>query len=53
MEDFPSIYQAPLDWPCFAKFMVVPIYTYLKLKMSGPNGAITVKDSFEQAYYYE
>jgi hypothetical protein len=33
--------------------MVVPNYTYLKLKMSGPKGVITVKGSFEQAYYYE
>jgi hypothetical protein len=28
--------------PCYAKFMVVPNYTYLKLKMPGPNGVITV-----------
>jgi hypothetical protein len=27
---------------CYAKFMVVPNYTYLKLKMSGPNEIITV-----------
>ena len=30
--------------------MVVPNYTYLKLKLSGPNGVITVSGSFEQAY---
>ena len=30
--------------------MAVPNYTYLKLKMPGPNGAITVSGSFEQAY---
>jgi hypothetical protein len=29
---------------------VVPNYTYLKLKMPGPNGVITVSSSFEQAY---
>ena len=33
--------------------MVVPNYTYLKLKMSGPNGVVTVKGNFEQAYYCE
>ena len=30
--------------------MVVPNYTYLKLKMPGPNGVITMSGSFEQAY---
>jgi hypothetical protein len=33
--------------------MVVPNYTYLKLKMPGPKGVITIEGSFEQAYYYE
>ncbi|XP_066385003.1 uncharacterized protein [Miscanthus floridulus] len=51
--DFPSVYHALLGLPCFAKFMAVPNYTYLKLKMSGPNGVITTEGSFEQAYYYE
>jgi hypothetical protein len=30
--------------------MAVPNYTYLKLKMSGPNSAITVGPSYEHAY---
>jgi hypothetical protein len=30
--------------------MAVPNYTYLKLKMSGPNGVITVEPSYEHAY---
>jgi hypothetical protein len=30
--------------------MAVPNYTYLKLKMSGPNGVITVGPSYEYAY---
>ncbi|XP_066392431.1 uncharacterized protein [Miscanthus floridulus] len=51
--DFPSIYHALLKRPCITKFMVVPNYTYLKLKMSGPKGVITVEGSFKQAYYYE
>jgi hypothetical protein len=33
--------------------MVVPNYTYLKLKMPGPKGVIIIKGSFEQAYYCE
>jgi hypothetical protein len=32
--------------------MAVPNYTYLKLKVLGLNGVVTVKGSFEQAYYY-
>jgi len=51
--DFPSVYHALLSRPCFAKLMAIPSYTYLKLKMPGPKGVITVKCSFEQAYYYE
>jgi hypothetical protein len=30
--------------------MAVPNYTYLKLKMSGPNGVITVGPPYEHAY---
>ncbi|XP_066380922.1 uncharacterized protein [Miscanthus floridulus] len=30
--------------------MVVPNYTYLKLKMPGPNGINTVKSTYEHAY---
>ena len=30
--------------------MAVPNYTYLNLKLPGPNGVITVSGSFEQAY---
>ena len=33
--------------------MAIPNYTYLKLKMPGPNGAIIVEGSFEQAYYHD
>jgi hypothetical protein len=39
-----------LGRPCYAKFMVVPNYTYLKLKMSGPNGIITVGSTYRHAY---
>jgi hypothetical protein len=30
--------------------MVVPNYTYLKLKMPSPNGTITVRSSYRHAY---
>ncbi|XP_066363700.1 uncharacterized protein [Miscanthus floridulus] len=33
--------------------MAVPNYTYLKLKMPGPHGVITIGTSFQQAYECE
>ena len=48
--DFLGSYHAILGWPCYAKFMAVPNYTYLKLKMPGQNGIITMGSSFLHAY---
>ncbi|XP_066351244.1 uncharacterized protein [Miscanthus floridulus] len=48
--DFSGSYHAILGRPCYAKFMVVPNYTYLKLKMSGPNGVIIVGSTFSHAF---
>jgi hypothetical protein len=47
---FCGTYHAILGRPCYARFMAVPNYTYLKLKMSGPNSVITVEPSYEHAY---
>jgi hypothetical protein len=47
---FHGTYHAILGRPCYAKFMKVPNYTYLKLKMPGLKGVITVKPSYEHAY---
>jgi hypothetical protein len=47
---FRGTYHAVLGRPCYAKFMVVPNYTYLKLKMTGPNGVITVGSTYRHAY---
>jgi hypothetical protein len=47
---FRGTYHAVLGRLCYAKFMVVPNYTYLKLKMSGPNGVITVGSMYRHAY---
>jgi hypothetical protein len=33
--------------PTFSRFIAVPHYTYLVLKMPGPRGIITVKGSFK------
>jgi hypothetical protein len=47
---FRGTYHAVLGRPCYAKFMAVPNYTYLKLKMPGPNGVITVSPTYRHAY---
>jgi hypothetical protein len=47
--DWPSQYHAILGRPAFAKFMVVPHYAYLTLKIPRPKGTITVQGSFEVA----
>jgi len=48
--DWKGVYHTLLGRPSYATFMAVPNYTYLKLKMPGPNGVITVSGCFEQAY---
>jgi hypothetical protein len=45
--DWPSQYHAILGRPTFARFMAVPHYVYLALKILGPKGVIKVKGSFE------
>ena len=47
---FKGTYHAILGRSCYAKFMAVPNCTYLKLKMPGPNGVITVESTYEHAY---
>ena len=47
---FKGTYHSILGRPCYAKFMAIPNYTYLKLKISGPNGVITVDSTYEHAY---
>jgi hypothetical protein len=46
---FKGTYHALLGRPCYAKFMAVPNYTYLKLKIPGPKGVITVSSTYERA----
>ena len=47
---FHRTYHAILGRPCYEKFMAIPNYTYLKLKMPGPCGVITIGTSFQRAY---
>jgi hypothetical protein len=46
---FRGAYHAILGRLCYAKFMAVPNYTYLKMKMLGPKGVITVGPSIKHA----
>ncbi|XP_025815477.1 uncharacterized protein LOC112892552 [Panicum hallii] len=47
---FHGSYHAILGRPCYVKFMAVPNYTYLKLKIPSLHGVITVSSSFNHAY---
>ena len=53
MVGFHGTYHTILGRPCYAKFMAVPNYTYLKLKIPGPGEVITVGTSFHCAYKCE
>jgi hypothetical protein len=47
---FRGAYYAILGRPCYAKFMALPNYTYLKMKMPVPKGVVTVGSSIEHAF---
>ena len=49
MVDWKSQYHAILGRPAFTRFMAVPYYAYLKLKMPGPHGVITINGSFARS----
>jgi hypothetical protein len=46
---FRSGYHALLGRTAFARFNIVPHYAYLKLKMPGPRGVITVNGNTERS----
>ncbi|XP_020170019.1 uncharacterized protein [Aegilops tauschii subsp. strangulata] len=47
--DFQSAYHAILGRPAYARFMARPCYLYLKMKMPGPKGVITVTGNRQKA----
>ena len=47
--DFSSAYHALLGWPAYARFMTIPCYVYLKLKMPGPRGVTIISGDYKQA----
>jgi hypothetical protein len=48
MVDMSSPYHVLLGCPALTKFMAVPHYTYLKMKLPGPHGVITVLGCFRK-----
>jgi len=46
---FCGTYHAIIGCLGYAKFMAIPNYTYLKMKMPGPKRVITVTSSYEHA----
>ena len=51
--DFNTAYYAILGWPALAKFMVVPHYAYLVLKMPSPIGVLALRANLSITYDYE
>jgi hypothetical protein len=41
--DFSGPYHVILGQPCYVKFMAIPSYAYLKLKIPRPTSVITVE----------
>ena len=51
--DFDTAYYAILGRPALAKFMAIPHYAYLVLKMPSPAGVLTLWANLSIAYAYE
>jgi hypothetical protein len=47
--DFNSPYHALLGHPALAKFMAVPHYAYLKMKLPGPRGVIIITGCYKKS----
>ena len=51
--DFNTAYHAILGRPALAKFMAMPHYTYLVLKMPSPVGVLALRANLSISYAYE
>jgi hypothetical protein len=51
--DFETSYHAILGRPAIAKFMAVPHYTYLVLKMPSPTGVLTLQGDLKISFDYD
>jgi hypothetical protein len=48
--DFETSYHAILGRPAFAKFMAIPHYPYLLLKMAGPHGILSLRGNLKRTF---
>jgi hypothetical protein len=46
--DLSSPYHTLLGRPALAKFMAIPHYAYLKMKLPGPRGVITITGCYKK-----
>jgi hypothetical protein len=51
--DFKATYNTFLGWPTLSKFMVIPHYAYLVLKVPGPCGSISIRGDVKRAFDYD
>jgi hypothetical protein len=51
--NFDGTYHAMLGRPALTKFMVLPHYSYLVLKMPTEHGVLTLRGNVYTAYTYE
>ena len=51
--DFNTAYHAILGRPALAKFMAIPHYAYLVLKMPSPTGVLALRANLSIAYACE
>jgi hypothetical protein len=47
--DLKSPYHVLLGRPALAKFMAIPHYAYLKMKLPGPHGVITIMKCYKKS----
>jgi hypothetical protein len=48
--DFETAYNSFLGRPTLTKFMAIPHYAYMVLKMPGPHGVMSIKGDVKRAY---
>jgi hypothetical protein len=48
--DFETAYNAFLERPALSKFITIPHYAYLVLKMPGPRGVISIRGDVKRAF---
>jgi hypothetical protein len=48
--NFETAYNTFLGWPALTKFMLIPQYVYLVLKMPGPCGVISIRGYVKRAF---